>query len=250
MIKVAQIFFILCITLSGISEASFSEKGENINYRTHFGQCPSRVVGKLALELVKIFEQKGTLKAVKEKIIKDDLKEKYYLSSYDIHYNPLSKLLRFSFQCPRPLMKAQIYKGNGTESYYAILVDNGRLFDPNYELLLRSEAILKESLPSLALPLGEIDQGVQVNIAKLLNQMDKGLKNNISEVIINEESDLTIIFSVKNRPSSAFLGKDQWGKKLAKLQRIINYMSSKRKIPSIINLTDSKKIVVKFSEKL
>ena len=220
-----------------------------ISYRTYFGQCPARAVGKLALQLVKVFEQQGSLRPVKKKILREKLQEKYYLSSYHINYNPLTKLLTFSFQCPRPLMKAQIYKKNGIESYSAILVESGQLFDPNYEVLLRSEELLNDSLPFLALPLGEVDQEAQEKIAQLLNGMEISLRKAISEVIINEENDLTMIFSLKERPSSAFLGQDHWNEKSQKLQKIIKYMTKKNRIPSIINLTNMKKIVVKFSDK-
>lgn len=230
-------------------DAALSSSGQGINYRTYFGQCPSRVVGKLALQLVKVFEQTKSLKSVKEKLLKDHLKGKYYLSSYHINYHPLTKLLRFSFECPAPLMKVLIYKEGGVESYSAILVDNGQLFDPIYEALLRSEEILSDRLPSLGLPLGGLDQEVQLNIARLVKMMNTTLRKNLSEVIISEENDLTAIFSIKNRASSAFLGKDQWDKKLQKLQKIMDYMAKKKKVPSIINLTDVRKIVVKFSDK-
>ena len=229
--------------------ATFRSVDQRVNYRTYFAQCPSRVVGKLALQLVKVFEQEGSLKSVKEKLLKDNLKERYYLSSYRINYNPLTKLLRFSFECPSPLMKVQIYKGGGVESYSAILVDNGQLFDPIYEVLLRSEKILKGTLPSLALPLGGLDQKTQSNIAQLVKTMNMFLRKNLSEVIINEENDLTAIFSIKNRASSAFLGRDNWNEKSKKLQKIMDYMVKKKKIPSIINLTNVRKIVVKFSDK-
>ena len=47
-------------------------------------------------------------------------------------------------------MKVQIYKDNGDEYYTAILVDNGKLVDPTYEVLLRTEKKLKKKLPSMA----------------------------------------------------------------------------------------------------
>ena len=225
------------------------DQDKGIHYRTYFGQCPSMLVGKLALQLVGVFERERSLKSVKEKLLKDNLKEKYYLSSYRVHYNPLTKLLGFSFECPSPLMKVQIYEGAGVESYSAVLVENGQLFDPTYEVLLRSEEILKGPLPSLAIPLGELDQKTQSNIAQLVKTMNTFLRKSLSEVIINEENDLTAIFSIENRASSAFLGRDNWEEKSKKLQKIMDYMVKKKKIPSIINLTNARKIVVKFSDK-
>ena len=227
----------------------FNSGRQEISYRTYFGQCPTMAVGKLTLQLVKIFEQKKSLRAVKEKILMDNLKEKYYISSYNIHYDPLIKLLKFSFECPRPLVKVQIYKQSGLKSYNAILVDNGQLFDPNYEVLLRSENMLSGNLPFLALPIGKLDQEVQERVAFILKKMGPPLKENLSEVIINEENDLTVIFSFAGRPSSAFLGKGYWQEKSEKLEKIISYMTEKKQIPSIINLINMKKVVVKFSDK-
>ncbi|MCY4644793.1 MAG: hypothetical protein OXB88_09265 [Bacteriovoracales bacterium] len=242
-------FAILSFLLPFMADASIQKINKKIKYRTYFGKCPSRVVGEMALQLVKVFEQEASLKSIKEKILEDNLKERYYLSSYKIDYNPVTKLLNLSFDCPTPLMKAQIYKGNGVKFYNAILVDNGQLFDPNYEMLLRSEKILKNSLPSLALPVGDLDKKNQEKVAKLIKKLDLNLRKNLSEVIISEENDLTIIFSIKNRASNAFFGKNNWIEKSKKLKKIIDYMDKKDKIPAIINLTNEKKIVVKFSDK-
>ena len=222
---------------------------QGIHYRTYFGQCPTGVVGKLALQLAGVFEQEQSLRAVKQKIVGDQLAEKYYLAAYNVEYNPLSKILQFSFHCPSPLMRVQIYQASGTGPYSAILVDNGQLLDPNYEVLLRSEKILRTALPSLALAKGLSLGNVPLGIAKLVQQMEGVLKKSLAEVIVSEQSDLTLIFSIKDRPSSVFLGEGHWGEKLQKLHKIMHYMTEKDKIPSIINLTDERKIVVKFSDK-
>jgi hypothetical protein len=66
---------------------------------------------------------------------------------------------------------------------------------------------------------------------------------------VNENKELTIILSINGTPSSVFMGPDEWGEKSAKLDKIVNYMELKEKIPAIINLTNSKKVVVKFKDK-
>jgi hypothetical protein len=44
------------------------------------------------------------------------------------------------------------------------------------------------------------------------------------------------------------MGLDEWEEKVAKLDKIVNYMELKEKIPAVINLTNSKKVVVKFRD--
>jgi hypothetical protein len=59
-----------------------------------------------------------------------------------------------------------------------------------------------------------------------------------------------MIFSINRKPSSAFLGSDYWSEKVEKLTKVIDFMKKKKKIPSVINLTNSKKIVVKFPDSI
>jgi hypothetical protein len=147
-------------------------------------------------------------------------------------------------------MKVEIYKDEGLDSYEAILVDNGELFDPTYEVLLRNEKKLKKDLPSLALPVGEIDKKIQIKLSELIKSMNASTREELSEIIIGEDLEMTMILSVYGRPSSVFLGQNSWGKKLKKLNRILSYMKKKNKIPAIINLTNLKKVVVKFNDKI
>ena len=223
---------------------------ENVHYRTVFGQCPSKIVGRLTLSLIKEFESRNSLLDIKKKIVDEKLEEKYFLSYYNIKYNPLEKMLRFEYDCPRPLMKVQIYKKDGEEFYTAILVDNGKLFDPTYEVLLRSEKILKGKLPHMAIPVSLINTKVNKKLTSLLNGLEEDFVKNISEVILNEKEELTIILSVGRKPSSAFLGNDYWSEKVGKLEKIIETLSKKKTVPAVINLTNAKKIVVKFSDTL
>jgi hypothetical protein len=48
------------------------------------------------------------------------------------------------------------------------------------------------------------------------------------------------------RTTSVFLGMDLWETKLEKLTKIISYVEKSQKYPSTINLTNAKKVVVKF----
>lgn len=246
--------FVTLIILS-FTFNSFAAKEEklllsDLKYKTYFGKCPSSVAGKLTLELMREFENSGSLKTVKDLIVKKKLDEKYFLSNYKIKYDPIEKKLRFDLDCPKALMKVQIYKDNGDEHYTAILVDNGKLVDPTYEVLLRTEKKLKKKLPSLALPVSALDSDAHLKITELVAELGDKISSRISEVIVNEKDELTMILSFGGRPTTAFLGDDYWSEKIGKLSKVIDYMKEKKSIPTIINLTNSKKIVVKFTDKI
>ncbi len=221
---------------------------DKLKYKTYFNKCPSKIGGKLTLLLMKEFEKNNSLKDVKELIVSEKLDEKYFLSDYKISYDPLLNKLKFNFECPEALMKVQIYKSNGDEYYTAILVDSGKLVDPTYEVLLRGEKKLSKKLPELALPVSALDKNIHDKVTSLVANMTPDFRKKISEVIVNESNELTIILSVNRRASSVFLGKDYWSEKVGKLVKVVTYMKKKKSIPAIINLTNSKKIVVKFSD--
>ena len=225
-------------------------KQKKIKYRTNFGSCPSRSAGQMTLKLIKTFEETGSLKKVKEEIINQSMPERHFISDYKISYDPLKNMLRFDMNCPTPLMKVQIYKDNGVDSYEAILVESGELFDPTYEVLLRTEKKLSTNLPYLAIPVGDLAKETQDQITRVVNGMDEKFRRKISEIILNDKGELTVILSLRGNPSSVFMGKDEWIKKTQKLKKIVSYMESNKKIPAIINLTNSKKVVVKFNSNL
>jgi len=246
--KLLLIFILIISANTFASSKKYFE--DKVHYRTMFGQCPAKIVGKLTLSLIKEFESNYSLLDVKKKIVDEKLEEKYFLSFYNIKYNPLEKMLRFEYDCPKPLTSVQIYKKDGEEFYTAILVDNGKLYDPTYEVLLRSEKLLTRKLPHMAIPVSLINTEITKKLTSLLNGLENEFVKSISEVILNEKEELTIILSVGRKPSSAFLGNDYWSEKVGKLEKIINTLSKKKTVPAVINLTNAKKIVVKFSDTL
>lgn len=248
MFKIAQILLILSFCNFAWS-ASYNDYVKNkTKYKTFFGSCPSKIAGKLTLELTGIFEKNKSMQEVKQHIVEDNLFEKYFLSDYEVKYNPLSRMLTFKFDCPKPLMKVQIYRKGGEEFYTAILTENGKLFDPTYEVVLRSEGKIQGDLPNLAIPVEEIERNKHYEITQLIQGFSSEIYNKISEMILNSESELTMILSFQNRPSSVFLGKNYWTEKVGKMLKIYDYMKEKQKIPAVINLVNSKKIVVKFPD--
>lgn len=247
--KLLTILIAFIITSPGHSKTNLANKN-NFKFKTFFGNCPSRSAGKLTLKLVQEIENGKSLREIKSQISDEGLKEKYFLSDYKIKKDPLYKFLSIEFKCPSPLMKVQVYKNNGKQSYSAILVENGKLYDPTYEVLLRTEGKLVHELPSLALPLSEIDGQKQYEIADVINNFPEDFRKLVSEVILNKTNKMTLILSIDGHPSSVFIGEYQWQEKLKKLRKIISYMREKKQIPSVINLTNAKKVVVKFSDNI
>ncbi len=199
---------------------------------------------------MKEFEKNHSLKDVKEKILKEKLDEKFFLSNYRISYNPVIKTLKLRLECPEPLAKVQVYKSNGDEHYSAILGANSRLYEPQYENLMKAEKKLRHNLPLLALTMEQIESDAPITLSRFIKAMDPELRRTISEMIVNKNSELTIVFSLGGRATSVFMGADLWEEKLTKLTKIVGFVRDSKRYPSSINLVNAKKVVVKFSDKI
>jgi hypothetical protein len=199
---------------------------------------------------MKEFEKNHSLKDVKEKILQEKLDEKYFLSDYRISYNPVIKTLKVHIECPEPLAKLQVYKANGEEHFSAILADNAKMYEPQYENLMRAEKRLNHSLPLLAISMNQLEASPPVELANFIKSMEVDLRKQISEIIISKNNDLTIIFALGGKATSVFMGADLWDDKLSKLSKIVGYVGKNKRYPSSINLMNSKKVVVKFSDKI
>ena len=215
-------------------------------YGTSFGNCPSRSAGRFVLDLIHEFEKHPTLGNLKNQIVKNNLKEKYYISEYKVEHRPLKEKLHFDLKCATPLIRVQLYDQNPLDSQYAIFTDTGELHGPAYEKLLREEKKLTGNLPSLALHEKKFDKTLQKRIIEIMDAVEVEIKEKISELIIDGDNELTMILSVNGNPSSVFIGKRKWMDKIKKLERIFEFMRSKNNFPGTINLTNHKKVVVKF----
>jgi hypothetical protein len=234
-------------SLAGVPD-SFTQK--NINYRTFIGECPSKSSTSFAMIVMKEFEKKHSLKNVKEKILEEKLDEKHFLSDYRINYNPIIKTLRINLECPEPLVKIQVYKANGDEHYSAILGDNGKMYDPGYENLMKAEKKLNSNLPLLAISMKQLEGNAPTELARFIKLMEKGLRNQVSEIIMNKNNELTIVFALGGKATSVFMGAELWEEKLVKLSKIVGYVQKNKRYPGSINLVNSKKVVVKFSDNI
>jgi hypothetical protein len=240
-------FFIAILFLSTTAFGGIPVQ-KNFFTKTFFGECPAKPTGDLALTLVKTFERTSSLREVKKEVIERKIKEKYFISSYTINYNPLEKILSLSFDCPEPLMKVDIYDPQKETPYRGVLVSTGEIYNPLYLDFLKKDGKLNREIPSLAMPVKFIDKKIQKKISLLVKEMPANIREKIAEVIIDDNFELTLILSLNSRPSSAFFGKDQWGLKVEKLSKIVDYMIANKKIPTIINLTNVQKVVVKFAQ--
>jgi hypothetical protein len=227
---------------------SFTQK--DVKYRTYIGECPSKSSGMFGIIVMKEFEKNHSLKDVKEKILKEKLDEKFFLSDYRIGFNPVIKTLKIRLNCPEPLAKVQVYKSNGDEHYSAILGENSRLYEPQYENLMKAEKKLSHNLPLLALTMNQLEGDAPTTLSHFIKAMDPDLRRTISEMFLNKTNDLTIVFSLGGKATSVFMGADLWEEKLTKLTKIVGFVKESKRYPSSINLVNAKKVVVKFSDKI
>lgn len=223
---------------------------KSTKYKTFIGNCPSKSAGMLAVLVMREFEKEHSLKQVKEKILNEKLDEKYFLSDYKVAYNPVTRTVRIQLECPEPLAKVQIYKSNGEEHYSAILGNNAKLYEPHYENLMKAEKKLNHNLPLLAMTTEQLDSSAPTVLVNFIKLIEEDLRRQISEIILNKNNELTIVFSLGNKATSVFMGADFWEEKLTKLNKIVGYVTKSKRYPSIINLVNAKKVVVKFSDKI
>ncbi len=242
--------FLGLTTLSAFAGVPESFTQKNINYRTYIGECPSKSANSFAMIVMKEFEKKNSLKDVKEKILHEKLDEKHFLSDYRINYNPVIKTLRINLECPEPLAKVQVYKSNGEEHYSAILGDNAKMYEPGYENLMKLEKKITGNLPLLAISMQQLEGDAPTELAHFIKLMGKDLRQQISEIIISKNNDLTIVFALGGKATSVFMGADLWDEKLIRLSKIVGYVQKNKRYPGSINLVNSKKVVVKFSDSL
>ena len=124
---------------------------EKLSTKSFWPGCPSQTAGKFILSLVKEFEDSKSLFKIDQKIVKNKLANKYFIDDYKVTYSPIRNRLTFSLNCPKALVRVSAINEEGKVVSSSVLVEGGKLFDPTYEVLLKSEKILKVDLPILAI---------------------------------------------------------------------------------------------------
>ncbi len=240
-------FLALLLSINIYSDGSVFHE---IKYKTSFNNCPITSTGELTLNLLSKFRDNKSLFDLKKYIKNEKLEEKYFLKSFDISFNPINDEISFKYHCPNAIAKLQVYKEDGTQSYFAVLSDEGKRVDPNYENVLRSEKILKQALPLVSINHNQITDRKLKDFAKYLNSINSTLYRRISDLIIDEDEKLIVILKNPNHAVTAFLGKDDWQRKSKRLLKSVEYFDEKKKYPRLLKFVNSKKIVVKFSHRL
>ncbi|MGB0454894.1 MAG: cell division protein FtsQ/DivIB, partial [Bacteriovoracaceae bacterium] len=244
--KSLRIFF-LTLSVGLVSPIALAKKAQkNINYKIKSYQCPKKAVGELTLRLMKVFERHRSLKDIKFAIQKNGYKDKYFVDEYKVSYSPLTKNLRFSFYCSNPLMNIEIYDEFGGKSFQGVLVSSGKVFEKDYLRLINNDRKKDLELPYLSLPAKKLESEMPKQISKLFKALTPKSRAKVSEIILNNDQELTMILMSRKSPTSVFVGKDEWDEKFQKLQKLINYFEQNAQEPQLVNLTNSKKIVVKF----
>lgn len=239
--KLTKNIFLIATFL--IAANSFAKE---VNYKIKNYSCPTKAVGDLTLRLMDIFERDHSLKDLKISIVKNAYKRKYFLQNYEIKFNPIDRNILFTYYCPKPLMKIEIFDSLGIKTFGGTLVSTGEVYKESFLNLLKEESKKELDIPYLSIPHDKVDSDLTKKIASLYLSLDDKNKGKVSEIIINPNNELTFILNSSNRVASAFFGLDNWSDKMHKLEKILNHFNSSGKLPSLVNLTNSKKVVVKF----
>ena len=156
-------------------------------------------------------------------------------------------MLHFYFKCPSPSFKLNFQKDGYKDEQTGILADNGVILSTGYLSLLRGEGKFKKGLPVVTIVEGDLESDVKT-ASKAGNLFKRSFPDELSELILDERRNLTAILAVQNHPVTVFMGRDDWKEKIVKLKKTITYLDKKTRLPKVINLTDVKKVVVKFSD--
>jgi hypothetical protein len=213
-----------------------------LSYKVAFGRCPVQTTGPFIKGLVEVFKKDASLFEIKKEFEKLENKQKYFYNSYRAHYLPFENILTLKVDCPRPLMRLEVFENNKVK-YEAIVSESGEMIDPNYENMLRNENLLKTILPTLSLNTTEIQPDIvkmAISFYKLIDD-----QKHLSEISYGKDGWVGI-FSYDYRPILIWLGKDDIEDKLRNLNKILHFFSVSNNFPFFINMTNAEKIVVKF----
>ena len=232
---------------------SSSLHASNYSYKSFFGNCPARSASEFALVIAKRFEEKKSLGDLKKYLENGHHSERYFVSTYRVDFDPIYDRITIKLTCPGPIYRVTFYsakKGMRPRSYEdLILASDGNFYNKIFADFLIEEGKLTNKLPILAMPESRYGRELCGGLKRISTSIHTlELQKKLTEMIVNKDGTLTLILSVNTHPVSVFLGKSEWEDKIQKLGRIVTYTEAQSRIPAIVNMTNSKKVVVKFSE--
>jgi len=234
--------FLLFFASQTLSASVFSE--------IKFGKCPQKRVKDISEDLLDSFKKKKSMGDLKKILLSKKIEEKYFITSYQIDYEPVTNKLLMSFECPDLIGNIVLYDKAGKKKYHMVLGRDGKTYDPNYEVLLRAESKIKGKLTSVSFEDNVVTQKRLGQMSDYLKFLEKQKGIDFNELILNKENQLVGIFSRNQSTTSVFFGKHSWSEKTQRLKKSLDYFMDKKKQPSLIKFVDDKKIVVKFSRPL
>ncbi len=219
----------------------------NVNLQ-EVSHCPIRTGTKFKSFVTLSFSKKPSLWDLKKEIIESSMDKNLFISKYEIDYSPMYKKIDIKIECPRPFMKLQVYKNSQNKNSLqssSILVEGGMLYDTTYEAFLREDKKLLSDLVYFNSD-KELSKEYLVNVISFYKKLPFNFKDRISEFFVNSEGDLIVILSVELKPVSILFGLDNWSEKLNSALRVLNSLERKNKVPRMMNLSNPKKVIVKF----
>ncbi|MBI2521523.1 MAG: hypothetical protein HYV97_13985 [Bdellovibrio sp.] len=227
-------------------------QANSYSYKSFIGNCPARPSSEFALLIAKRFEEKKSLGDVKRYLENGHHSERYFVSNYKVDFDPLREHITIKLECPGPIYRVTFYSTKGTrpKSYDdLILASDGNFYNKIFADFLTEEGKLTKKLPVLAMPESRYGRELWDGLKRISTSIyTLELEKNLTEMIVNKDGSLTMILSVNSHPVSVFFGKSEWDDKIQKLSRLVTYTQNQQRIPSIVNMTNAKKVVVKFSE--
>jgi hypothetical protein len=156
--------------------------------------------------------------------------------------------------CSRPLFRVH-FKNNDLEIFEKTLAEDGHLYGPHYEYLYyhdrnvnkKNRTHNKVDLSYLTIAEKHRENKKFFSEIKNLFQLQQYFfKRYVSEVIFDDDDMLTFVLRHSGGSSVVYFGKNLWVDKLQALKSIMTTFEKKNVLPHLLDLTDLKKVVVKF----
>lgn len=217
-----------------------------IKYRTSFGNCPTHLVGKLTLNLVDLYSKDRSLYKIKQWMLEQEIKKKYFLSHYGVRVHPLKNEMDLNFECSPPVFRVNFFENNfRTPQQSLVLNEDGEFVDPTYLYFLAEENKVPSFIPEVSLQKNESSDEILKKLLQFLVKR-KLLMKEISEIIVQNDNKIFMTISINAQPIWVVIGEKGLEKKFKQLEKIVEYIKVQKKVPSTMNLSNSQKITIKF----